>query len=290
MRHARLPVWGKLTALSPVLLLSGCSSLVLFHPKGQIGSDEKSLIITAAILMLIVVVPVIIMAIVFARRYRASNTKAKYTPEWEHSRAIEIVVWAVPIVIVAVLGTLAWVWSHRLDPYHPIASEDSSINIQVVSMDWKWLFIYPKQGIATVNEIKFPANVPVHFYITSEAVMNSFFIPQLGSQIMSMPGMQTQLYLEADRPGDYRGISANYSGAGFSGMSFKAVATRTDAQFRDWVEMVKASPKRLDESAYEELAKPSRYVPVEYFSSVKPNLFHDIIMKYAANMRMSAGS
>lgn len=279
-----------LAALGFGSLLSGCSTMVLFQPKGQIGSSEESLIITAAILMAIVVVPVMFMAVIFARRYRASNKKAKYSPEWSHSKAIEIVVWTVPAIIVVILSVLVWIDSHRLDPYQTLKSKAKPVDIEVVSLNWKWLFIYPDQHIATVNEIRFPANVPVHFYITSETVMNSFFIPQLGSQIMSMPGMQTQLNLEASHPGTYNGISAQFSGRGFSGMTFKAIATKTEQGFKDWVRLVKQSSKTLNQSTYAELAKPSEDNPVEYYSSVEPKLFHSIIAKYMANAPTSAGS
>lgn len=264
--------------------------MVLFHPKGSIGSSDEMLIIVPAVLMLLVIIPVIIMAIVFARRYRASNKKAKYAPEWEHSKRIEAVVWAVPALIVAVLSVLAWIYSHNLDPYRALKSNAKPVTIEVVSLDWKWLFIYPDQHIATVNKIEFPTNVPVHFYITSETVMNSFFIPQLGSQIMSMPGMQTQLNLMANHPGTYHGISANFSGRGFSGMTFKAVATKTVGDFKSWVQKVKQSPRKLDHAAYEALKKPSENNAVTYYSSVEPKLFHGIIAKYMANAPLKAAS
>lgn len=273
----RVPLF--LVAAGGLALLNSCSSMVLFNEKGPVGHTEQSLIITASILMLIVVVPVMVMAVVFARRYRASNKKATYAPEWSHSKAIELVVWIIPGIIVAILSVLVWIYSHTLNPYRPLAVDAKPVEIEVVSLDWKWLFIYPQQDIATVNEIAFPVNTPVHFYITSATVMNSFFIPQLGSQIMSMPGMQTQLYLQASKPGTYEGISAQYSGAGFSGMTFKAVATKNEQDFQSWIASAKQSGKALDAAAYAQLAKPSRYNPVEYYSSVTPTLFHSIIMK-----------
>ncbi len=273
----RLPMG--IIAAGAVVLLNSCSSMVLFHPHGPVGHTEESLIITASILMAIVVVPVMVMAVVFARRYRASNTKASYAPEWSHSKAIEAVVWVVPGIIVVILSVLVWIYSHSLNPYRPLPVDAKPVQIEVVSLDWKWLFIYPQQGIATVNEIAFPVNTPVHFYITSATVMNSFFIPQLGSQIMAMPGMQTQLYLQASKAGTYQGISAQYSGAGFSGMTFKAVALPNARSFTQWLDNAKQSGRALDPATYAQLAKPSRYNPVSYYSSVSPKLFHGIIMR-----------
>jgi len=251
----------------------------VLNPKGPIGAEEKSLIVTAAILMLVVIVPVIIMAIAFAVRYRASNTKARYMPEWSHSRPIEIGVWVVPLIIVSILGYLAWTRSHSLDPFQPLASKVRPVTIQVVSMDWKWLFIYPDEHLASVNEIAFPVNTPVDFFITSDTVMNSFFIPQLGSQVYTMAGMVTQLHLMASHVGVYRGISANFSGPGFSGMTFAARAMSAEG-YQQWLRAARASPRKLDAEAYAMLRKPSENNPVEYFSSVEPHLFMTIATEY----------
>ncbi len=217
-----------------VLLLASCRNAVLLNPGGAVGAQEKSLIITAALLMLIVVVPVIVLTLVFARKYRATNEKARYDPRWAHSAKIEAVVWLVPLAIVITLGVITWQSSHKLDPFRPLESGAKPLTIEVVSLDWKWLFLYPEQGIASVNQVAFPSNVPVTFEVTSDSVMNSFFIPQLGSQIYSMAGMKTEVHLIADRPGIYDGMSANFSGAGFSHMSFKALAV-SEKQFEDWV-------------------------------------------------------
>ncbi|WP_406704427.1 cytochrome o ubiquinol oxidase subunit II [Sodalis sp.] len=272
---------GILSLFSVVALVSGCSDMVLMNPMGQIGLEQRSLILTALGLMLIVVIPAVVMAFVFAIKYRASNTKATYSPNWSHSNKVELVVWTVPILIIIFLATLTWKSTHALDPSKPIASDAKPVTIQVVAMDWKWLFIYPQQGIATVNEIAFPANVPVKFEITSNSVMNSFFIPQLGGQIYAMAGMNATLHLIANEPGSYKGISANFSGRGFSGMKFTAVATPDQAGFDEWVQKVKASPDTLGTmDAYEQLAAPSEYHPVEYFSSVKPSLYQDVIGKF----------
>ena len=278
MTKKRYPRLLGLLPLFGMLLLGGCN-MTLLDPVGQIGVDEKNLIITATLLMLLVVVPVILMTLVFAWKYRASNKNATYAPKWSHSTKIEVVIWTVPILIIIALGVITYKSTHALDPYRPIESDVKPVTIEVVAMDWKWLFIYPEQGIATVNKIVFPANTPVNFRITSDTVMNSFFIPGLGGQIYAMAGMQTKLHLIANKNAELDGISANYSGAGFTGMKFKAIAT-SQAEFDAWVSEVKASPKQLDTAEYEALTKPSQNNPVELYSSVKPNLFQTIIDKY----------
>ncbi|WP_410016192.1 cytochrome o ubiquinol oxidase subunit II [Sodalis sp. C49] len=271
---------GILSLFCASALLSGCD-MALMNPKGQIGLEQRSLILTALGLMLLVVVPAIVMAVVFAIKYRASNTQATYSPNWSHSSKVELVVWTVPILIIIFLALLTWKSTHALDPSKPIASDAKPITIQVVAMDWKWLFIYPEQGIATVNQIAFPTNVPVRFEITSNSVMNSFFIPRLGGQIYAMAGMNATLHLIANESGSYDGISSNFSGRGFSGMKFKAIATPDQQGFDDWVAKVKASPETLTTmDAYEQLAAPSEFNPVEYFSSVKPDLYHAVIDKF----------
>ncbi|HBP49521.1 ubiquinol oxidase subunit II [Pseudomonas sp. FSL R10-0056] len=278
MTKKRYPRLLGLLPLFGTLLLGGCN-MTLLDPVGQVGIEERNLIITATLLMLLVVVPVIIMTLVFAWKYRASNTSATYTPKWSHSTKIEVVIWTVPILIIIALGVITYKSTHALDPYRPLESDVKPITIEVVAMDWKWMFIYPEQGIATVNKIVFPANTPVNFRITSDTVMNSFFIPGLGGQIYAMAGMTTKLHLIANRNAEMEGISANYSGAGFTGMKFKAIAT-TQADFDAWVSEVKASPKQLDQAEYEALSKPSQNNPVELFSSYTPNLFQKIVDKY----------
>lgn len=259
--------------------LSGCSGGVL-DPKGQIGVDEKNLIIISTILMLLVVVPVIVMTLYFAWKYRDSRTQEIYAPKWAHSTKIEAAVWVIPIIIILILAVITWRSTHALDPYKPLDVEGKPLTVQVVSLNWKWLFIYPEQGIATVNTLVFPTDVPINFKITSESTMNSFFIPQLGSQIYSMAGMETQLHLIANEPGTFNGFSANYSGQGFTGMQFDATATPTSEEFEDWVKQVKSSSHTLNQATYSELAKPSEYHPVEYFSTVENGLFNRIVMKY----------
>jgi cytochrome o ubiquinol oxidase subunit 2 len=260
-----------------VFALGGCR-VALMDPKGPVAAQEKSLIITATLLMLIVVIPVIVMTLAFAWRYRASNREATYRPNWSYSHRIEVAVWSVPVAIIAVLGVLTWKTTHELDPYKPLESSVKPIEVQVVALDWKWLFIYPEQHIATVNEIQFPAGTPVNFKITSDTVMNVFFIPQLGSQIYAMAGMQTQVHLIADQPGTYDGLSANFSGAGFPDMKFKATAT-SQAGFDAWVAKVKASGNKLGLDNYADLAKPSSKAPVKYFSFVEPVLFAAVLDK-----------
>ena len=259
-------------------LLSGCRMAVL-DPKGPVAAGEKSLIITATLLMLLVVIPVIFMALYFAWKYCASNTSAAYTPDWSYSHRIEVAVWAVPIAIIAVLGSITWRTTHSLDPYKPLVSKVRPITIDVIALDWKWLFIYPDQQIASVNEVVFPADTPVNFRITSDTVMNVFFIPQLGSQIYAMAGMQTQVNLSADAPGVFDGLSANFSGAGFPDMTFKARSTSA-AAFDAWVAEVRAAPTHLGLDNYDGLAKPSQHDAVQYFSGVQPLLYAAVLDKY----------
>ncbi len=278
MSKTRYPRLLGFLPLLGMLLLSGCN-MTLLDPKGQVGLDERNLIITATLLMLLVVVPVILMTFIFAWKYRASNTQATYTPKWNHSTKIEIAVWTVPILIIVALGYVTYKSTHALDPYRPLESDVKPITIEVVAMDWKWLFIYPEQGIATVNKIVFPAHTPINFRVTSDTVMNSFFIPGLGGQIYAMAGMQTKLHLMANQNAELDGISANYSGAGFTGMKFKAIAT-TQEEFDTWVSDVKKAPNQLDQAEYDALSKPSQNNPVALYASFKPNLFQTIIDKY----------
>ncbi len=258
--------------------LSGCSAGIL-DPKGSVGVAEKQLIATSTWAMLIVVVPVIVLTLWFAYRYRATNRSATYAPKWSHSTAIEVVVWTVPTLIILFLGVLTWNTSHELDPYKPIESNVKPITVDVVALDWKWLFIYPDLGIATVNQLALPVGTPVNFNITSDSVMNSFFIPQLGTQIYAMAGMQTRLHLIADHAGDFDGLSANFSGKGFSDMKFRTIAS-DQQDFDAWVQKVKASSTQLSMDKYAQVAQPSEKVPVQYFSTVDPKLFNNIIAKY----------
>jgi cytochrome o ubiquinol oxidase subunit 2 len=226
--------------------------------------------------MLIVVVPVILLTLYFAWRYRASNRNATYAPNWSHSTAIEVVIWTVPTLIILFLGVLTWKTTHELDPYKPLESAVKPIDVEVVALDWKWLFIYPELGIASVNQLAIPVGTPVNFRITSDSVMNSFFIPQLGGQVYAMAGMQTRLHLIADEAGDYAGVSAN-SAPRLLRSSARS-PSRASSSTRGC--RMKASADRLDATAYGTVAQPSEKAPVRYFSSVDPKLFHNIIAKY----------
>jgi cytochrome o ubiquinol oxidase subunit II len=260
-------------------MLGGCQ-IALLDPKGPIGADEKSIIILATCLMMIVVLPVIGMTIAFAWRYRASNTDAAYSPDWAHSNRIELVVWAVPCLIIAVLAAVTWISTHELDPYRPIATNAEPLDVEVVSLDWKWLFIYPEEKIASINELALPVGRPVRFRLTSDSVMNSFFIPRLGSQIYTMAGMETKLSLLASAPGRYQGISANYSGDGFSDMTFGVLAVN-EGDFAHWVEKARASQQKLTPAAYRTLKQPSEKVPVAYYGDVAPTVYHDALNRCA---------
>ncbi|MGW8160904.1 MAG: ubiquinol oxidase subunit II [Desulfobulbales bacterium] len=273
-----------LSSLSAVVFLAGCSQTLLFEPKGPIGDAERFVIIVSFALMLIVVIPVFIMAIWFPWKYRASNTKASYDPKWSHSIKIESIVWLVPVVIVTTLGVMVWKTTHQLDPHKPIETGVKPIIIEVVSLDWKWLFIYPEQQIATVNQIVFPVNAPLNF--TSATVMTSFFIPQLGSQVYAMAGMQTQLHLLADEPGTYTGQNQQLSGEGYADMNFKALAVSRE-EFESWINKVRHSTGKLDLARYMELEQPSVDEPVTHFSTVKPDLFEHVIGKYNTAMNMN---
>jgi len=267
-------------------VLSQGHSFPVLSPDGMIASKEKTLILTVTGLMLIVVIPVFILTFGIAWKYRASNTTAKYTPNWDHNNWLEAIWWGLPCLIIIGVSILAWKSSHELDPYQHIAYNKKAITIELVSLPWKWLFIYPEQHIATVNMVEFPEQTPVNFLITSDAPMNSFWIPQLGGQIYAMPGMSTQLNLIADHSGHYQGSSANLSGAGFAGMKFTANAT-SQTDFDQWVSSVQQSGSPLPFDTYNVLAAPSKNNPVTYFSTPPADLYNQVIMKYMApNMDM----
>jgi cytochrome o ubiquinol oxidase subunit 2 len=262
-------------------ILHGQNVAVLM-PQGTIASQQRSLMILAALLMLIVVIPVFILTFVIAWKYRASNENATHSPDWDRNRLLEAIWWGLPCAIIAVLAVVAWTTSHSLDPYRALKSDKDPIKVQVVALEWKWLFIYPDQKIATVNYLQFPQNTPIDFQITSDAPMNSFWIPSLGGQIYAMSGMTSQLHLMADKVGSYQGSSANISGEGFSGMRF-AVDSVTDTDFMNWVQSVKKKSAPLDASAYAALAKPSKNVAPAYYNLAKQDLYDTIINKYMGN-------
>jgi cytochrome o ubiquinol oxidase subunit 2 len=264
-----------------IFLFNGCNGLLL-NPHGTIAIEECSLILISFIMMLFVIIPVIFMTIYFSIKYRSTNINQIYKPNWSDSRKIEIVVWTIPIFIVSFLAFLAWNYSHKLEPKKPISSFYNPIKIDAIALDWKWLFIYPDYHIATINEIMFPINRPIIFRITSNSVMNAFFIPSLGSQIYAMPGMMTKLNLIANHPGKYKGISSNYSGHGFSNMKFTAVSVLKDSFFIDWVKKISHSSKKLNTMKnFNIISIPNKNYSVEYFSNVKKNLFDQIINQFS---------
>jgi cytochrome o ubiquinol oxidase subunit 2 len=256
-------------------------NIAILNPQGPIATKERNLMFFALLLSLVVVIPVFAMTFAIAWKYRESNTKAKYRPDWDHNRVVETIWWGIPSLLILILSVVAWNASHDLDPFKPLASNNPTMTIQVVAMDWKWLFIYPAQDIATVNYVQFPAATPVDFQITSDAPMNSFWIPQLGGQIYAMPGMTTQLYLMANHPGNYRGSSANISGRGFAGMDFVAKSS-SESDFNNWVTQVQSSPNSLTTYEYSQLSQPSVNNPVAYFSTPSIGLYNGILMKYMA--------
>lgn len=275
--------------LATTLMLGGCH-LAIFDPKGSVGLHEKHLIILCVAAMLCIVVPVIIATLLVAIRYRKSNTKATYAPKWHHSNTLEAFVWGIPICLVAFLAYEAYISSHDLDPYkHMVAPANNpqakELKIQVVALNWKWLFIYPDYGIATVNEMAMPVNTPVAFRLTSDATMNSFWVPRLGSQVYVMAGMQTQLHLMSIATGNFAGVSNNYSGAGYSDMKFRALSL-DDKGFNSWVEKVRSSSQTLNDETYAKLHVDSIKNPVEYYSHVDPALYGAIIAKYNNGMIM----
>ncbi|HEY1927312.1 MAG TPA: ubiquinol oxidase subunit II [Caulobacteraceae bacterium] len=269
------------------MALSGCARahFELLEPAGDIGAQERTLILLSLGIMLCVVIPVIILTLVFAWRYRASNTRATYAPNWSHSNAIEVVVWSIPCVIVLFLAVLVWNTTHKLDPYRPLDSKVKPVRVEVVAMNWKWLFIYPDYGIATVNQLPIPTNTPINFKLTSDGIMNSFFIPQLGSQVYAMAGMQTQLHLIANKPGSYAGLSSAFSGPGFSDMHFQAVAMSPD-KFAAWTRQARSAPAALDGPSLALLERPSIKVPPATYGRISPGLFEGVVDQFMSG-RMS---
>ena len=267
------------TILAAILIIAatigGCSEGVL-DPKGPISVAQRQIMFNSLGIMLAIVIPTILATLGVAYWFRSSNSRAHYQPDFEYSGRIEMLVWSIPTMTVLLVGGVAWVGSHDLDPPKPIVSAVKPINVQVVSLDWKWLFIYPDQGIASVNHLTIPVATPVSFQLTSSGVMNSFFVPQLGSQIYAMAGMVTRLYLQADHLGTYRGLSAQYSGSGFADMRF-AVDAVPDEGFAQWVNAARSAGPTLDEQAYVELVKPSKAVSPYTYRAVAPNLFNRIV-------------
>lgn len=245
-------------------------------PQGPVGAANYQIMLNALAIMLAIVVPTIVAALAFAWWFRESNTRARRLPHWVYSGRIELLVWSIPLLTIMFLGGVIWVGSHWLDPYRPLPSAAKPLEVQVVSLDWKWLFIYPQQGIAAVNDLVVPAGVPVHFSLTSATVMNAFFVPQLGSMIATMNGMQTQLHLQADNAGDYYGESTQFSGDGFSDMNFVLHAVPMD-RFEQWVGTVRQAGPVLDRAGYEALAAKGVYLRPLTYRAVEPGLFEAVV-------------
>lgn len=268
------------TAAVLAALLSGCNAVVL-HPAGDVASQQADLVLIATGLMLVIILPVMALTVLFARKYRASNTEADYQPEWEHSTQLELLIWSAPLLIIIALGAVTWTGTHKLDPYRPIEriapgqplpAGVEPLEVQVVALDWKWLFILPQYGIATVNDLAAPVDRPIRFHITASTVMNSFYIPALAGQIYAMPSMETRLNAVVNQPGTYEGFSANYSGQGFNHMRF-AFHGMSQARFDQWVAEARGAGRKLDSATYLKLEQPSEAVPVIRYSSVAPDLY-----------------
>ena len=297
-----------LAALPLALLTSGCDWVVM-SPSGDIAVQQRDLVLISTGLMLLIIIPVIAMTLFFAFRYRQSNKAAKYEPNWDHSVGLELLIWGIPLLIIIALGALTWTSTHLLDPYRPLGrikpdtptlannvpvgnlvdkqqagngpnGAGRPLEVQVVALDWKWLFIYPEYGIATVNELAAPVDRPIRFQMTSSSVMNAFYIPALAGMIYTMPGMQTTLNAVINKPGNYEGFSSNYSGAGFSGMRFRFHGV-SDAGFQAWVNRVKQGGAKasggLNRASYLQLEKPSEKVPVRYYNAVAPDMFKLVV-------------
>jgi cytochrome o ubiquinol oxidase subunit 2 len=277
MRYGLLAV-----VLIGAAILGGCTEGVL-DPKGPIATAERQILFNSLGIMLAIVIPTILATLGVAYWFRSSNQRARYLPDFTYSGRIEMLVWSIPIMTVLLVGGVAWVGSHDLDPPKPIASAAKPVKVQVVSLDWKWLFIYPEQGIATVNQLTIPVGTPVSFELTSSGVMNSFWVPQLGGQIYTMAGMTTRLHLQADHPGTYRGASANYSGEGFADMRFNVDAVPAE-KFAQWVDAARSAGRVLDRQTYGDLAKPSEAVVPFTYRTAAPDLFNHVL---GTGMRMT---
>jgi cytochrome o ubiquinol oxidase subunit II len=257
------------------LMLADCSGGVL-DAQGPVGAANVQIMLNALGIMLVIVVPTIVAVLAFAWWFRASNTRASYRPDFVYSGRIEIIVWAIPLLVIMFLGGVIWIGAHELDPFEPLTAQTKPVEVQVVSLDWKWLFIYPNDGVASVNELVIPTDTPVHFSLTSASVMNSFFVPQLGSMIATMNGMVTQLHLKADQPGVYLGESAQFSGDGFAGMMFNVRAVPQE-QFAQWIGMARQSGPALDRDTYLKLAQQSQNVRSYTYRTVEPKLFDAVV-------------
>lgn len=287
MTLTRILFFAGLLATMP--MLASCNMIVM-SPAGDIAVQQRNLILLSAALMLVIILPVIGLTLYFAWRYRESN-QAAYDPEWSHSLRLEVLIWAAPLLIIIMLGGVTWVATHRLDPYNPLQRIDASrsipvelrpLTVEVVAMDWKWLFLYPEYGVAAVNELALPVDVPVAFKITSTSVMNSFYAPALAGQIYAMPGMQTRLHAVLNKTGEYRGFSANYSGEGFSHMRFRLLGLDQE-RFGDWIAAARRNGTALNRDAYLNLEKPSIRDSIRHFSQIEPGLYQAVVNRCVRN-------
>jgi cytochrome o ubiquinol oxidase subunit 2 len=260
------------------LPLAGCGGVL--DPKGPVGGSERLVLLDSLAIMLVIVVPTIVATFAFAWWFRATNTKARYRPDWAFSGTLELIVWAIPVLVITFLGGIAWFGSHALDPYAPLSSKEKPLEIQVISLDWKWLFIYPDEHVASINQLVIPVGRPVHFSLTSSGVMNSFFVPQLGSQIYTMASMTSQLSLQADDIGTYAGLSAQFSGEGFADMRFEVDAVQPEA-YAAWIAKANSAGPALDKAAFAALAAPSKNAPHSTYNAVNPGLFGSIVNETA---------
>lgn len=274
-------------ALIPVALLTGCQEFVVLFPAGYVAEQQRDLLVASVVLMLVIIIPLFVAIAVVAWRYRESSRTAAYAPEWEHSIKLELLIWSVPLVIVFTLGAMTWITTHTLDPYTPVARisdeqplpEDvDAFRVDVVALNWNWLFLYPELGIATVGKLVTPVNVPIKFRITATDIMNSFYIPTLAGQIYAMPGMRTLLHAVIDEPGVYQGISANYSGHGFNYMDFPYIAM-TAADFEQWVARVRNRGGQLSRAKFRALENPTVDPPVRYYAAYTDGLFRRVVLE-----------
>ena len=275
VRPSRAGFIRVLTGGALLALTAGCNRGIL-DPVGPIAAQEKQLLINSTAIMLAIIIPTMIATVAFAWWFRRGNSKATYRPDWEYSGAVEIVVWSIPALTIMLLGGITWIASHNLEPSKPLKSSVPPLKVEVVSLDWKWLFIYPDQGVATVNQLVVPAGTPISFRLTSATVWNSFFVPQMGTMIYTMPRMTTRLNLQADRQGVYDGLSTHFSGDGFPGMQFKVQALPAD-QFAMWAQGSRGTGTALDAQGYAQLSKPTSYVKPITYGAVVPGLYDAIV-------------
>jgi cytochrome o ubiquinol oxidase subunit 2 len=280
-------MWRAISVTSAATLMASCHEGVL-DPHGPVGKAERVILYDSTAIMLAVIIPVIVLTLAFAWWFRARNSQANYRPDWEYSGRIEMIVWSIPALVILFLGGIAWTGSHDLDPPAPLAETSTPLDIEVISLDWRWLFIYPHEGIASLNRLVVPAGVPLRFRLTSTTVMNSFFVPQLGSQIYTMPNMVTRLNLEADQAGTFEGLSAQFSGDGFSDMRFDLVSAEPEA-FQEWVNATKTQGGVLDAKTFEELDRPAKAEGAQTYAQVSEGLFDRISTSHMAAVSPQRG-